>query len=195
MATGIGLGTTILNNVRDVRRWHKQTVVGDFYVSTLSSNPVAELSPGMPAKVLDELKAVPGVTNVVPVRFFTSHVDDQLVMVIAGDYAAAPQLPLDLEKGDPEAVARQLQQGEVVIGAVLAQRTGLRGRRVGPSVAARSRAVTDCRHGRVVRQRRPDRIHGLFGRQAGFWNRGCRYVCSATRLPGPFPMSARDWRP
>jgi putative ABC transport system permease protein len=126
VATGIGLGTTILNNVRDVRRWHEQTMVGDFYLSTLSSDPLAELSTPIPMTIGDQLRAVPGVTNVGAVRLFTSHVDDLLVVVIAGQFADAPRLPLDLEQGLPETVARQLRQGDVVVGAALAQRKGLR---------------------------------------------------------------------
>ncbi len=126
VATGIGLGTTILNNVRDVRRWHRQTMVGDFFLTTLSTNPAVELSAMMPMAIGDELRAVPGVTNVGAVRIFTGHVDDLLVMVIAGEFAAAPRLPLDLERGLPQTVARQLERGEVVIGATMAQRTGLR---------------------------------------------------------------------
>ena len=56
VATGIGLGTTILNNVQDVRRWHQQTMMGDFFLSTLSNDPAADLSAAMPMAIGDELR-------------------------------------------------------------------------------------------------------------------------------------------
>jgi putative ABC transport system permease protein len=126
VATGIGMGTTILNNVQDVQRWYRQTMVGDFFLTTLSTNPAAEMSAAMPMAIGDELRSLPGVTHVAAVRLFTSQIDDLLVLVIAGEFAAAPRLPLDVEQGPPATVARRLEEGEVVVGATMAQRTGLR---------------------------------------------------------------------
>ena len=152
VATGIGLGTTILNNVRNVRRWHQQTMVGDFFLTTLSANPLADLSAAIPLALGDEVRAVPGVTNVAAVRLFTSQVDDHLVLVIAADFAAAPPA-LGLGARPPEAVARQLAKGDVVVGATMAQR-----RDCGRATAwsCRRRAAprpADCRHGRLHRRR------------------------------------------
>ena len=125
VATGVGLGTTIVNNVKDVRRWYRQTMVGDFFLTGMSTDPAAAVAPTMLDALGEQLRAIPGVTGVSPVRMFPTEVDDLPVVVIAGDFAEAAELPIDLEQGDPRTVARRLAQGEVVIGTTLAQRTGL----------------------------------------------------------------------
>ncbi len=126
VATGIGLGTTIINNIDDVRRWYRQTMVGDFFLTALGNDSAAAITAAMPDGLGDELRAIPGVTDVSPVRMLSTHVGDLPVVVIAGNFASASELPIDLDHGDPKEVARRLGEGEVVIGTTLAERAGLR---------------------------------------------------------------------
>ena len=46
MLTGIGLGTTIINNVNDVKRWYRQTLAGDFFVRANGKIPRYSSRPG-----------------------------------------------------------------------------------------------------------------------------------------------------
>jgi putative ABC transport system permease protein len=68
---------------------------------------------------------MPGVTGVEAVRYFGSEVGDQTVTVIARDFNDPKQFPVVLAKGEPEDVRSRLLAGEVVLGTVLAQRSGL----------------------------------------------------------------------
>ena len=64
VSTAIGLGTTILNNVHDVRNWHERTFMGDFFVRAHGPRPGHGLSAQIPESLGDEIRAIPGVTNV-----------------------------------------------------------------------------------------------------------------------------------
>ena len=63
-ATGIGLGCTILDNIRDVERWHKEEIAGDFFVRAMTPNMANAKAPKLPPALADEIRAVPGVAKV-----------------------------------------------------------------------------------------------------------------------------------
>lgn len=124
VSSGIGLGTTIINVVRDVRNWHAQTFIGEYYVRVMFTSTNNTL-PRMPESLGDELRAIPGITNVDTLwTRRDAKIEDQTGVLAVRGFTAPGPLPLDLRGGDPEDIRRRLFQGEVVVGSVLMQKTG-----------------------------------------------------------------------
>jgi putative ABC transport system permease protein len=132
-STAISLGTTILNAVNDVRSWQAKTFQGDFIIRTMAPDVNTGATPPMPESLAHEFRAVDGVANVDSIRYvdLSMHAADpagspQNVMVFVRDFTDKTNLPLLLQDGDrnPETVREKLSQGEIVLGAVLANRTG-----------------------------------------------------------------------
>ena len=126
VATGIGLGSTIVNNVQDVHDWYRRTMVGDFFIRAMFPSTTTGEAVAMPSSFADDVRRMPGVANVDTLRFVSGRADDHPVVIVVRDYRDPEFLPLDLTRGNPDEVRRQLFAGEVVVGTVLAQRLGLR---------------------------------------------------------------------
>jgi putative ABC transport system permease protein len=126
VATGIGLGSTIVNNVQDVHDWYRRTMVGDFFVRAMFSSTTTGEAVAMPASFAADIRLLPGVASVDTLRFISGRADDHPVVIVVRDYRDSDFLPLDLTQGNPDDVRRQLFAGEVAVGTVLAQRLGLR---------------------------------------------------------------------
>jgi putative ABC transport system permease protein len=125
VSSGIALGTAILNNVQDVRRWQEQMIVGDFFVRAMFPDMATGQAAEMPESLGREIADIPGVTGVDTLRFAPATAADQPVLVVLREFTDKHNTPLTLQDGDPVEVRRRLLEGEVVIGTVLAQRTGL----------------------------------------------------------------------
>ena len=69
VAAGIGLGTTILNNVEEVRQWQRRTMAGDFFVRAMFQDRATGTAIAMPDSVGEEIRRIPGVTGVSTIRF------------------------------------------------------------------------------------------------------------------------------
>lgn len=126
VSTGIGLGTTIMNNVDDVRAWYRKTMAGDFFIRAMFPSVSSGLAVEMETSLADELRHLPGVRNVDTVRFLSSRVKEDPVVVVVREFSDTADLPLDLAGGNPAEVRRALFRGEVVVGTVLAQRIGVK---------------------------------------------------------------------
>lgn len=124
MCVGIGLGTTIINTVDDVRAWYRQTVIGDFFLRAAFPDTATGQTIEIPLSIGDEIRKIPGVASIDAVRFFSAQVAGHPVFVIARDFAE-PELPISLYRADQATVRQQLRNGEVVIGTVLAQEAGI----------------------------------------------------------------------
>ena len=98
----IGLGTTIVNNVEDVRQWYQRTMVGDF-LAAAAADPNAGMGAEVPLS-LEHIRQVPGVTNVDTVRFIGPHAKGRAVLMIARGFTDPNVLPLDLVQGNPDEV-------------------------------------------------------------------------------------------
>jgi len=133
VSSGIGLGTTIINNVADVRKWHAQTFVGDFFLRAMFSDQTTGNIAHMPESLLDEIQAIPGVTGVDTVWISAEgKAEEQDVWFLVRGLTGSGPMPLDIkEGGQPEEVRQRLMAGEVVAGSVFMQRTG---KRVGDEV-------------------------------------------------------------
>lgn len=125
VSLGIGQGTTILNNINDVRSWFRQTILADFVLRATPPNSATGQTIEIPLSLRDQLTQIPGVTHVGAVRFFNAEAAGLRVSVVARDLSEG-ELPLELYEGDPAEVRRRLEEDEVVIGTALAQKAGLK---------------------------------------------------------------------
>ena len=135
-ATGIGMAAAVLDNVRDVKQWYRQTVRGDFFIRAMMPNLSQGEAAALPPELGQEIRAVPGINknNIDRGRMVKAQVEverngevqDQSVVVIVRDFTRDDAGYFDLEQGDPQAIVDKLFAGEVVVGSVLAQRAGLK---------------------------------------------------------------------
>lgn len=126
IGTGIGLGTTITNNIDDVRAWLRRTHAGDFFVRITIGDPSEDRRADIPEELGDEIRAIPGVWGLSSLRFVNTQVADQPVVLVVQGMTKGQPAPFNLIEGDPDKVAQQMFDGEAIAGTVLAQRCGLK---------------------------------------------------------------------
>lgn len=121
----IGMGTTMLNNMRDIVDWRDRVIASDYYVRGAMPNVGTLASPSMPAEIGPRLEALPGVASVEYLSFVPSRIGGDRFLILARTMADGHPLNLDIEDADPQAVRARLQAGEVAVGSVLARRLGI----------------------------------------------------------------------
>lgn len=126
IGTGVGLGTTITNNVDDVRGWLRRTHAGDFFVRVVMGDPSSGRAADIPEEIGDEIRAIPGIWGLGSLRLVNAEVGDQPVVVLVQGLTHGEGVPVNLAVGDPDEVTRRMFAGEAVVGTVLAQRCGLK---------------------------------------------------------------------
>jgi len=115
MSTGLGMASTILDNIGNVESWYKRAIIGDFFIRA-----------AMPDDGLDEqVKAMPGVDVVDTMRFVRARSGDNSVVVVVRKFNATGQDYFDLIEGDEKSVLEGIKRGDVVLGSVLSQRLNL----------------------------------------------------------------------
>jgi len=125
VTVGVGLGTTLINNIDEVRKWYKQTIVGDFYVRAMMPD-ASTATQTVPAEIGDQIHKIPGVTDVDSIQYVTNvQAADHAIVIVARGFNDPSDLALDLYQCDPAKVRQGLMAGEVVVGTVLAQRAGV----------------------------------------------------------------------
>lgn len=125
MCVGIGLGHSILNTVDDIRTWARETIQGDYFLRAAMPNTVTGQTAEVPLGLLNEIRQrVPNLQRVDGVRFFSVTVHDQKAFVVAREFVDHVP-PVNIYHADPDVVREQLQQGQVVIGTVLAKELGI----------------------------------------------------------------------
>ena len=130
-ATGAGMASTIMDNVRDIKNWHHETIKGDFFIRAMMPDTATGMSADMPEALGEQIRNTPGVRKVsaaraVHARVLTSGEDRLSVVVFVREFAPDEPLYLNLTSGDPQHIRESLHQGQVVVGTVLAQRAGLK---------------------------------------------------------------------
>jgi putative ABC transport system permease protein len=125
MSTGVGLANTIVDNVRDVKQWYEQAIVGDFFVRAMMPDMATGQAADMPEGLAEEIKAIPGVEGLDTVRMVQATSAGNSVIVVVREFTKNKQHYFDLVDGDDDEVMDGLSKGKVVLGTVLAQRTGL----------------------------------------------------------------------
>ncbi len=126
-STGIGMANTIIDNVRDVNHWYRAAVVGDFFLRAAMPDMATGEAADMPAGLDETLRGIDGIIGIDTMRFVRAQSDENSVVVVIREFTSDDQVYFDLVAGDAGEVLRELPRGGVVIGTVLAERTG-RGR-------------------------------------------------------------------
>jgi putative ABC transport system permease protein len=130
-STGLGLASTVLDNIRDVQQWYRRVMAGDFFIRVLTPDLVAWTTPQLPPGVEEEVRAVPGIDTAFGVRFAKGEVRDPNteemieVMLTVRDYPTAGTITADLVDLSPEEMRERMLRGEATLGSVLAQRLKL----------------------------------------------------------------------
>jgi putative ABC transport system permease protein len=124
VSAGVGMGNSILNNIRAIHNWFQRTVVGDFFIRAVLQDPATAMAAEIPLSIGREIQAIPGVSIVESVRWVSARAEGMPIVVIARDFPGDRYLALDLKEGTPADVRRGLFAGEVVLGSHLAERTG-----------------------------------------------------------------------
>jgi len=124
-STGIGLANSIFDNVRDVRQWYEKALAADFFLRAMMPDPGSGMSADMPEEIGEEIRTIPGITSIDTTRFVQATAAGQPVVVIVRQFLDEPRDGERFGQADSADVQRRLFAGEVVIGTVLAQKTGL----------------------------------------------------------------------
>ncbi len=131
MAMGLGMASTILDNIRDVQSWYNRSIVGDFFVRAAMPDMSSGNAADMPIGFADRVKAIDGVAVVDTLRFVSARSDINSVIVVVRQFTSPTQDYFDLIEGTDDDVMRGIRSGEVVLGSVLSERTQLhRGDRI-----------------------------------------------------------------
>jgi len=139
VSTAVALGTNILNTVDDIHASIKKTFGGDYLVRAMNQDMSTGMSAKMPEEFVNVLRGIEGVANVDSVRLISgvvlsSHLEDgkQSVAICIRDFTDQGELPMPIKDGNPKTLRKQLAEGEVILGAPLARRLGVK---VGDAVA------------------------------------------------------------
>ena len=157
ISSGIGLGTTIFNNVQDVRDWHARTIVGDFFLRNLSDSGPRQ-AVVMPESLGNELRAIEGVDNVDSLSIVGDcKLGEFQVFVAIREFTGNVDLPMDILHGDLKEARQRLFEGEAIVGSVLAQKAGISvgdeitlETRKGPRTVRVAATTTEYMHGGLV---------------------------------------------
>jgi putative ABC transport system permease protein len=125
MGTGLGMASTILDNIRNVEGWYQRAIVGDFFLRAAMPDMNSGQSADMPDGLTEKVTAMPGVDLVDTLRFVKARSNDTSVIVVVRHFNSATQDYFDLVEGKESEVLRGVHEGEVVLGSVLSQRTNL----------------------------------------------------------------------
>ncbi|MEO8495838.1 MAG: FtsX-like permease family protein, partial [Planctomycetota bacterium] len=126
IATGIGMASTIIDNIRDVQQWYRNAIVGDFFVRALMPDMASGDAADMPDGLGDEIQKIPGVEDLDAVRFVKATSGENSIIVVIRNFSANRQVYFDLVQGDSDELRRELPTGAVVVSSVFAQRAGLK---------------------------------------------------------------------
>ena len=125
MGSGLGMASTILDNIRNVEGWYKRTIVGDFFVRAAMPDMNSGQSADMPDGLVEKIVDMPGVELVDMLRFVSARSNEATVVVVVRKFNSTTQDYFDLIEGNESEVMSGVRNGEVVLGSVLSQRLNL----------------------------------------------------------------------
>src|SRR5690606_18173600 len=115
-----------IDNVQDIRNWYRTAISSDFFVRATMPDLETYSSATIPDDVGQQLREIPGVTGIDAVRFLRGEAAGVSVMLMAREFADVSFVQFANLPISPEEMLERFERDEVVIGTVLAQRTGLR---------------------------------------------------------------------
>jgi putative ABC transport system permease protein len=148
VSNGIGLGHAIRDNVDDVVNWYGKMMRGDWLLTHAGMITAGSGTEGADLRTVEaDVAALPGVARVDGLSIAAGRIAGGACVVVARDFPDDAPLPLEPVNATPGAVRAALQRGEVVIGTVLARRTGLEpGAETAVEVFGRTTTVTVAAH-------------------------------------------------
>ncbi len=121
-STGVGMASSLIDTIDDVRQWSRVAIVGDFFIRAAMPDSSTGLAPDLPDEVGEDLKKLPHITHIETVSFVQGRIGEQDAVIIARDYTLDKEPPFDLVSGDLQTLRAELMAGDAVIGSVLAER-------------------------------------------------------------------------
>ena len=125
MGTGLGMASTILDNIGNVEGWYRRSIVGDFFVRAAMPDMNSGQSADMPYGLTEKVQAMPGVALVDTLRFVRARSNESSVVVVVRKFNSDTQDYFDLTEGTEAEVMKGVRSGKVVLGSVLSQRLKL----------------------------------------------------------------------
>ena len=122
----IGLGATVLDNVRNVQNWLRRTITADFYVRASEPDNQSRVSADVPEALDKEIRGLPGISSVTSALWLRGRVAGQEAQIIVKEFPPQKPLPMFIRVGDPTDVRQRLLEGQVVLGTVLASKIGVK---------------------------------------------------------------------
>jgi putative ABC transport system permease protein len=126
VAFGIGMAINIVNNVADVKNWAKTTITGDYFLRGMTFSTKVGAVADVPEEIRKELEAIPGIHRVLTVRYAETRVDKIPVSIIVGQFGEQDGRQLELVEGNTGTLQKEMEEGNAVIGTVLASRAKLK---------------------------------------------------------------------
>lgn len=126
IASGIGLGLTIMDNVRNVDIWCQRALVGDFFIRATMPDMRTGRSADLPDDMGERLQNIPGVTKITPLRFVSARTTENSVIVVVQNFRSADEFHFDIVEGDKRRFQEIFSSGEILIGSVLSERLNLK---------------------------------------------------------------------
>ena len=126
ISTGLGMACTILDNIRNVRVWSEEALLGDFFVRATMPSMATGQAADMPTGLVEKITDIPGVRSVETLRFVSSRASDFAVVVVAREFSTRGRKFFDIVHGTPDDIFDGIEKGDVVIGSVLAERAKLK---------------------------------------------------------------------
>jgi putative ABC transport system permease protein len=124
-ATAVAFGHHLSSASGGLEQWYRRAIPADFLVRAAAPDAALLMTPALPERLADDLRAVAGVQRVDALRFLPVRVNGHGALLLARTFAADEEPPLDLISGKPEDVRQRVLAGEVVLGTALAQRLHL----------------------------------------------------------------------
>lgn len=125
MSMGLGMASTIFDNIRDVQSWYRRTIVGDFFIRAAMPDMASGHAADMPDGFVDRVRNVPGVRLVDTIRFVSARSGEASVIVVVRQFTSDSQDYFDLIRGTESEVMQGIRAGQVVLGSVLSERLQL----------------------------------------------------------------------
>lgn len=123
IANGLGLGHAIMNNVNDVRNWHRRAMAADFFLEQLEKSPSAGVTEELEARA--ELTKLPGVTRTTTMRLRPARAEGESLMCVIRDFSRDASLPWDIPAAEEPELRSKLADGQVVLSSIIARRLNL----------------------------------------------------------------------
>lgn len=121
----IAMGTSLLNNIRDIGRWTERTITADFMVRSVIPDTGVVAGAALPERLAERLAAIEGVRRIDKLNFVAARVAGEHVLLLARSHDPERPLAFDLVAGNADTLRDQLASGEAVVGTMMAQRMKL----------------------------------------------------------------------